>query len=529
MKTKLNLILIILFCSLQINAQIKHKVFSSIQKLLNKASGEKIQSNDVFAKKGVYDKLGKQVFTEKEVTVNTLPGGQSKYEWIKRTTEIMWDEFLDYLIYTGFKNSNLQIVELNFKKSLKNEHVTIYEIGDASPNKFYSKFEFYVLTSDKKELEQLLTRLYELKKKKLASPFNKEIEKFNKQQTITRLKENLSNNIVGNDYTTSLKLTSFDECNLVYEYTNFVGRKYQETMPTSIEAIGKYNQLTYSKKSCISKSFAFGLIQDNDEITYKDFSFLSIKSQDEYLISNIEYALKHLANFCNSTSSGQNTFPDKPEVVLLTGGTFIMGRTDMLDAAPHSVTLKSYSVGKYEVTVGQYKKYCTATGHSMPKVPSWGWNEKHPIVNVNYDDAVKYCKWLSETYAEDWQLPTEAQWEFAAKDGTKSQGYFYSGCNNLDEVGCYDSDEPRTGGQKKANELGIYDMSGNVFEWCKDWFGPYTGSIQTNPQGATSGSARAIRGGSFYGHAAYCPIARRNFRHFTELHEIIGFRVVLLN
>lgn len=301
-----NLLTICLFmtASFIVKAQSKQEVFSSIQKLLEKASGQKVQSNNVFAKKD--DKLGKQVFTENEVTVNTIPEGKSKYEWINRATEIKWNEFLDYLIYTEFKNSNLQIVKLNFKKRCKTEYFTNDEKGNTNPSTS-SSFQFYVLTSDKNELEQLLTRLYDLKEKKTDSPFNKEIEKFNKQQTITWLKEKLSNNIVGDDYTTSIKLISLDDCNLVYEYTNFVGRKYQETMPTSIESISKYNRLTYSKKSCISKSFAFGIIQEKDEITYKDFSFLSIKSKDEDLISNIEFAIKHLASFCNSTSTGQSS------------------------------------------------------------------------------------------------------------------------------------------------------------------------------------------------------------------------------
>lgn len=307
-----NLLTICLFmaASFMVKAQSKQEVFSSIQKLLDKTSGEKVASNDVFSKKD--DKLGKQVFTEKEVTVKTIPGGKSKYEWINRATEIMWNEFFDYLIYTEFKNSNLQIVKLNFKKRCKTEYFANDEKGDTNPSTS-SSFQFYVLTSDKKELEQLLTRLYDLKEKKTDSPFNKEIEKFNKQQTITWLKEKLLNNIAGDDYTTSIKLISLDDCNLVYEHTNLVGRKYQETMPTSIESISKYNRLTYSKKSCISKSFAFEIIQEKDEITYKDFSFLSIKSKDADLISNIEFAIKHLAKFCNSPSYGQSYKNDTNE------------------------------------------------------------------------------------------------------------------------------------------------------------------------------------------------------------------------
>ena len=150
MKTKMKIVFVALLCSLQINAQTKQEVFSSIQKLVDKATGQKIQSDNVFAKKDVRDKLGKQVFTENEVTVNKIPEGKSKYEWISRASEIMWDEFLDYLIFTEFKNFNLQIVELRFKKELKKELFTSEDMGSTSGNKFYSSFKFYILTVVKK-------------------------------------------------------------------------------------------------------------------------------------------------------------------------------------------------------------------------------------------------------------------------------------------------------------------------------------------------------------------------------------------
>ena len=141
-----------------------------------------------------------------------------------------------------------------------------------------------------------------------------------------------------------------------------------------------------------------------------------------------------------------------------------MGSTVEKDETPHQVTLSSYSIGKYEVTVGQYKAYCTATGTPMPDAPQWGWNDKHPMVNVNYNDAVAYCNWLGEEYGGDWRLPTEAQWEFAAKGGNNSKGYTLSGGNDLDELAWYANNaggKTQSVGLKKPNELGIYDMSGN--------------------------------------------------------------------
>jgi hypothetical protein len=308
MKTKLKLLTIALFCSLSLSAQTKQEVFSSIQKLVDKASGEKLKSDNVFAKKE--DKLGKQIFTEKMITVNTIPGGKSDYQWVSRYTDIPWNDFFDYGIYTEFKNGNLQIVELKFKETFKHEFFISDEERDEKPDN-YSSLKFYVLTKDEKELAQLLTRIYDFKEKKAESEFNKEIAKFSKEQTISWLTEKLKKNIAGDSYTTTITLVNFDACNLVFEYSNMVGRKYKETIPTAIELINKYNQFTYYNNICISKSYAFGMIQDEDETSYKMKSFLNLDTTDEDLISNIEFAMKHLADFC-SGKIAQNE--NKPEL-----------------------------------------------------------------------------------------------------------------------------------------------------------------------------------------------------------------------
>ncbi|MEH6765321.1 MAG: hypothetical protein V7655_12530 [Aequorivita antarctica] len=307
MKTKLTFVIIALFYCVQITAQTKQEVFTSIQKLVAKTQGEKVQTNDVFSKKD--DKLGKQVFTEKEITVNTIPGGKSDYEWISRATEISWNHFFDYFIYTEFANSDLQVVELNFKQNFKDEHFTNTKTADEYPSSS-AKFKFYILTTDKEALEQLLTRLYELKEKKAESPFNKEIQKFTKEQTISWLREKLKNNSTVDSYTYNLKLVSIDDCNLVFDYSNMFGVKYSETIPTSIASVNKYNQFTYNKDICIRKTFAAGIIRPEDEFTYTDHSFLNIDSNDEDLISNIEFAMKHLASYCNKTNLNTATEPD---------------------------------------------------------------------------------------------------------------------------------------------------------------------------------------------------------------------------
>jgi formylglycine-generating enzyme required for sulfatase activity len=167
----------------------------------------------------------------------------------------------------------------------------------------------------------------------------------------------------------------------------------------------------------------------------------------------------------------------------------------------------------------------------MPEAPSWGWNNKHPMVMVSWNDAVAYCNWLSDELNGDYRLPTEAEWEYAARGGKKNTSYIYAGSNDLDEVGW---NQDNSGAQansvmkKKPNELGLYDMSGNVWEWCRDWYEKeyYAKSPSTNPKGAATGSYRVLRGGGWYGPAAYCRVANRNYRTPDARFNDGGFRVV---
>ncbi len=223
-----------------------------------------------------------------------------------------------------------------------------------------------------------------------------------------------------------------------------------------------------------------------------------------------------------------------PEMITVEGGTFTMGDTEMEGEAneqpSHQITLKTYKIAKTETTVAQWKVFCNATGRSMPEAPSWGWIDSHPIVNVNYGDAVAYCDWLAEKMDADYRLPTEAEWEYAARGGKQSAGYKYSGGRSLDNAGWYNAnsnEQTHPVAQKKANELGIYDMSGNVWEWCKDWYGSYSNAAQTNPKGATSGANRVLRGGSWNSSASHCRVAYRDNGDPSSRSYYDGFRVVL--
>jgi formylglycine-generating enzyme required for sulfatase activity len=225
----------------------------------------------------------------------------------------------------------------------------------------------------------------------------------------------------------------------------------------------------------------------------------------------------------------------KPEMIFVEGGTFEMGLLNGSDdnVPVHSVTIGPFSIGKYEVTVGQYKAFCSKNGYSMPDPPKWGWQDNHPMVNIDYDQANDYCLWLQEMTGLNWRLPTEAEWEYAARGGKKGKGKSFAGSNDLETVGWFaDSAFGQTNivGLKKPNELGIYDMSGNVGEWCHDWYNEnyYQISPSSNPRGPSSGYFRVYLGGSWYDAPSFCHVTYRNGDSPSKHTMNLGFRVVLI-
>ena len=196
-------------------------------------------------------------------------------------------------------------------------------------------------------------------------------------------------------------------------------------------------------------------------------------------------------------SVGKVTFT----MVYVEGGTFTMGATSEQgsdaesDEKPlHSVTLSNYYIGETEVTQGLWE----AVMGSNPS--SFKGDSRLPVEKVSWEDCQRFISKLNSMTGQQFHLPTEAQWEYAARGGSRSKGYKYSGSNDIGSVAWY---EDNSGSKthvvktKSANELGLYDMSGNVLEWCSDWYGDYSSGSQTNPTGASSGSFRVHRGGSW--------------------------------
>lgn len=231
------------------------------------------------------------------------------------------------------------------------------------------------------------------------------------------------------------------------------------------------------------------------------------------------------------------------EMIAVAGGSFQMGSNDYdIEKPIHSVTVSDFYLGKFPVTQKQWQ---AVKGNN----PSHFKGENNPVENVSWFDAVAFCNKLSLlnrldlvykinnsdvtllTGARGYRLPTEAEWEFAARGGIQSKGYKYAGSNKVGEVAEYEGNNwnsPKSVGGKKPNELGLYDLSGNVLEWCQDWEGNYSYKSQTNPTGAASGSHRIVRGGNYANFKQFCKVAYRSAGPPDERYYYCGFRLVLV-
>lgn len=263
------------------------------------------------------------------------------------------------------------------------------------------------------------------------------------------------------------------------------------------------------------------------------------------------------------SNKGCPTTPSIPShMALVKGAPFqmgdVMGDKEESNETVHSVTLSDFLIGKTEVTFEEYDAFCTATGRAKPGDEGWG-RGKRPVINVSWEDAIAYCNWrskqegLKEAYSisgsnvtANWQangyrLPTEAEWEYAARQGGQKVR-FGNGKNTIDPkeiifdasagykktysvAGEYRQKTVAVGSLNSPNALGLHDMSGNVWEWCWDWYGTYPSSAQTNPKGPSAGSDRVLRGGSWSYSPQFCRVAYRGrstpgFRDYN-----VGFRL----
>ena len=226
-----------------------------------------------------------------------------------------------------------------------------------------------------------------------------------------------------------------------------------------------------------------------------------------------------------SFTAGDVTFT----MVAVEGGTFLMGAREddatvtTLEKPQHEVTLSDFYIAETEVTQALWK---AVTGSN----PSHFAGDRLPVEKVSWDDCQTFITQLNALTGHTFRLPTEAEWEYAARGGNKSQGYPYSGSTDFKLVAWYSGNsESQTHevGTKAANELGIFDMSGNVYEWCQDGFGGYSSKAQTDPTGPETGSNRVIRGGCWDNGAWYIRVLLRDKKSHEDSSELIGLRLAM--
>uniref|UniRef100_UPI0026063A79 formylglycine-generating enzyme family protein n=1 Tax=Mesotoga sp. TaxID=2053577 RepID=UPI0026063A79 len=245
---------------------------------------------------------------------------------------------------------------------------------------------------------------------------------------------------------------------------------------------------------------------------------------------------------------------NRDELVFVECGSFLMSDGRGKEGHSHELTLtQSYYIGKYPVTFEEYDRYCDEKGTRRLEDENWG-RGRRPVINVSWWDAISYCNWLSEkegirkAYDDKgnfldkdgrtttdpskvfgYRLPTEAEWEYAARGGKKSKGYKYAGSDNPDLVAWYTNNsgsKTQEVGQKKRNELGMFDMSGNIWEWCSDFYGGYSNIRKTNPF-AFDGSRRVSRGGAWYSEVFDLLLTCRNAILPEKAPYYVGFRLCL--
>ena len=250
-------------------------------------------------------------------------------------------------------------------------------------------------------------------------------------------------------------------------------------------------------------------------------------------LSDISILINYILNPPEPEPFGNQTFTVNGvsfDMIAVAGGTFTMGATaeqgsdaSNKEEPSHQVTLSSYYIGKTEVT----QRLWQAVMRSNPSNHS---GNNFPVEQVSWNDCQTFITKLNELTGMNFRLPTETEWEFAARGGNKSQGYKYSGSNTIDDVAWYrsnSSSQTLPVATKAPNELGIYDMSGNVWEWCIDWYGDYSSSAQTNPTGPVSGSYRVLRGGSWNAGAGGCRVSYRIYGSPDDTNDCIGLRLCL--
>jgi formylglycine-generating enzyme required for sulfatase activity len=291
--------------------------------------------------------------------------------------------------------------------------------------------------------------------------------------------------------------------------------------------------------------------------SYNDSSYFFLRSEvtatsctDPFPQSGANYYKVMAVNGLKSSFSEASpavtytpAFDFEPEMVFVQGGTFIMGAQNSDSTAAnyiddnlnpnvkpmHSVTLSDFGIGRFEIT---RKEWFDVMGEwpEQQLVTLFGVGDDLPIHNMIWSELQEYVTRLNELTGKTYRLLTEAEWEYAERGGRASHYYLYSGSNDLDSVAWHQGNSQLKlykGGTKYPNELGLYDMTGSVMEWCSDWYGPYSSNAQTNPTGAFFGSSRVLRGSYIGAYETQCRFYYRSYGNTTTFSPFIGIRVAM--
>lgn len=298
-----------------------------------------------------------------------------------------------------------------------------------------------------------------------------------------------------------------------------------------------------------SMSGVIGDVNKSVDAGHRQIIWDVLSQYDKFYFDNVRFKVEGRSNTSitsPSHTSGQDftesAWGINMKMIWVEGGDFLMGCTseqgqcDDDEKNVRRVTVDGFYIGMLEVTQSQWEKVMgTSIYQQTTKAArdgSYGVGLDYPMYYVSWEEATEFCRLLSNKTGRTYTLPTEAQWEYAARGGRQSGGTKYAGSNMVDAVAWYDGNSvniTHVCGSKRANLLGIYDMSGNVWEWCKDWYAnPYVSYDTNNPTGPSSGTRRVNRGGSWCGDASFCRVAFRNSRTPSFRNHDLGFRVVCI-
>ena len=355
-------------------------------------------------------------------------------------------------------------------------------------------------------------------------------------------------NSAGTGYGEEISFTTFDETNEIYPptVTTAAVTEIGQTAALSGGEVTSDGGADVTARGVCWSTSQNPTIDDNK--TENGSGTGSYNSNLSNLTPNTTYYVRAYATNSAGTGYGEErsftTLEEEPfetqtitvngvpfTMIAVEGGTFQMGATseqggdaDIDEKPVHSVTLSDYYIGETEVT----QELWQAVMGSNPS--NFSENPQRPVEMVSWNDCQEFITQLNQLTGKNFRLPTEAEWEYAARGGDRSQGYKYSGSNTIGNVAWYgDNSNSQTHNvkTKSPNELGIYDMSGNVYEWCQDWYGSYSSGSQTNPTGPSSGYGRVYRGGGWFSYARGCRVSDRYYNNPGDAYYILGLRLCL--